>query len=148
MTDVVIMRHGHALSAGEDPERGLSEEGRLESREVAGRLAAAGVRVDQVLHSGKKRARETAEILSEAIGGGANPQRRGGLEPFDFVEGMAMELGGVSAATAVVGHLPHLDRLLARLLRRSDAPTLGTSYAAHLRRSGASWELIALYRPG
>jgi len=148
MIDFIIMRHGMALPADEDSERGLSEEGRSDSRRVAGRLAAAGVRVERVVHSGKKRARETAEIVGAKIAPGVSIERIRGLEPHDRVDEIASELEGGLVGTAVIGHLPHLDHLLARLLRGSAPPTLGTSCAAHLRRSGSSWKLADVHRPG
>ena len=59
-TTLHLVRHGEAASAdGDDP--GLSEHGRRQAEAVATRLAHSGV--DALLHSPKRRARETAEII-------------------------------------------------------------------------------------
>ncbi|MFH1279146.1 MAG: histidine phosphatase family protein [Candidatus Eisenbacteria bacterium] len=147
MTTVVLMRHGHALPSEADPERGLSERGRREAGAVADRLAADGVRVELVFHSGKKRAFETAGVLSRTIASGVPPLRRTGLEPHDDVSDIAGDLASTDVDTAVVGHIPHLEYLLARLLRRRPVQTFGTGNAARLRREGSVWTLAGFYAP-
>lgn len=147
MPDVVIMRHGHAMPTEADPDRGLSETGRYDSIYVADQLAAAGVRVRKILHSGKKRAAETAAILTERVGPGAPVEARGGLGPNDEVEAIAAELEAETESVAVVGHLPHLEILLVRLLGKGSAVSLGTSCAVHLKRDGTSWTAIGRYAP-
>lgn len=148
MTTVILMRHGHALPPEEDPERGLSERGKREAESVADRLAAEGARVEIVYHSGKKRALETARILSARIAAGAPPLRRNGLEPHDEASDVAADLASTEMGTAVVGHLPHLEHLLARLLGRRAVPSFGTANAVLLRREGSGWTLAAFFVPG
>jgi len=145
--EIIIMRHGHALSADEDPERGLSPAGRSDTARVARFLAEAGVAVDRIQHSGKKRAAETAEILREKISGKPVVERRRGLSPTDSVEEIASELESLEENVALVGHLPHLNLLLVKLLDSPGAPEFGTSTAVHLRRKSSGWELVALYQP-
>jgi len=62
---VYLVRHGKAKSKEEDPERHLTERGAEEVRRVARFLAAAGIQVSKILHSGKTRARQTAEISNQ-----------------------------------------------------------------------------------
>ena len=65
---LILTRHGrynaHAIS---DESRVLTESGRNEIRNVARHLFDKGVQVKQILHSGKKRAEQTAEILAESL---------------------------------------------------------------------------------
>jgi phosphohistidine phosphatase len=147
MAEVVIMRHGHAMPTETDPDRGLSETGRYDSIYVADQLAAEGVRVQRILHSGKKRAAETAEILTERVGRGASVEKRSGLDPNDTTEAIAAELAAAPDNIAIVGHLPHLEILLVRLLGKERAPRLGTSSAVHIARDGESWTLVGRYAP-
>ena len=53
-----LTQHGLAVAKDVDPERPLSEQGRRDVRRLVDFLADAGVRVKQVLHSGKTRAEQ------------------------------------------------------------------------------------------
>ena len=147
MMDVILMRHGHALSPEFDPERGLSEDGRIESERVAARIASDGIRVDRIVHSVKKRAEETARILQKEIAPGLKIERRKGLAPNDSIGDIALEIEKTDLSVAIVGHLPHLPALLAALLDWKDAPLIGTSCAVHLRKSDNIWSVVSAYSP-
>ncbi len=113
---IYLMQHGEALSAEEDPERPLSMEGRRNVTAVADRAATCGVRIEHVVHSGKLRAEQTATILADGIGC-PDVHRRAGLAPNDPVEPIAAWLAEEApSSVAVVGHLPHLDRLASLLV--------------------------------
>jgi len=68
MASLYLAQHGKSFSEAEDPERRLTPEGVAETERGAGLLAAVGVKVAEVLHSGKARARQTAEIFSRRLG--------------------------------------------------------------------------------
>ena len=80
-----LVRHGDATTKAENPERPLTKLGRDDASRLAAYLAKQGVTVVQIRHSGKTRARETAEI----IGGELNPEdgvvQVPGLKPNDDV---------------------------------------------------------------
>ncbi len=147
MPTILLMRHGHALDPAIDPGQGLSEKGRSDAAGVADRLAAAGVAVDLVHHSGKKRASETAAIIACRIGRDISITRKAGLEPDDDVEGIARGLEKADLSVAVVGHLPFMQILLARLAGNAGNRLIGTATAIHLERSGADWSLVSRYDP-
>jgi len=147
MPDFIVMRHGEAEPPGVDPERGLTGDGRADAVSAAERIAADGVRVDRTVHSGKKRAAETASILHGRIGTAGEPEVLAGLHPGDAVENAALEMEKSQVGMAVVGHLPHLGRLVARLLGDGGEPILRTAEAIHLRRTGAGWEWVRAYPP-
>ena len=114
--DLYLMQHGVAVPEEEDPERPLSEAGQEGVQKVVERARAAGVRIDLCLHSGKRRAEQTA--LALAIGLDIPQVRlRDGLNPSDevgpFAQGLQDEVAG---SIAVVGHLPFLDRLASLLV--------------------------------
>lgn len=119
--DLFLMRHGEAKPAEEDPERPLSDQGRLTVERVAWRAAEAGVEVDAIFHSGILRARQSAEILARHLHAADRLSARAGLEPLDPVGPIAAWIGEEAASIprariALVGHLPSLGRLLSRLV--------------------------------
>jgi phosphohistidine phosphatase SixA len=59
-----LVQHGDAVPERLDPERPLSASGRREVQAVARLLADTGVRAAHVVHSGKLRAQQTAELLA------------------------------------------------------------------------------------
>lgn len=114
--DLYLVQHGEARRESEDPERPLTDRGRAEAERVARAATRAGLRVDRIVHSGKLRARQTAEILASAL---EPPQGLGelnGLAPSDD-PGAARAFAESAAGTLMlVGHLPHLSRLSSLLL--------------------------------
>jgi phosphohistidine phosphatase len=114
--DLLLMQHGEALHKQEDPARPLSERGRRDVERVARAAARLGLRVPCVRHSGKLRAQQTAEILAGQLDPAPALERVAGLAPNDDP---ALALGALATApagTLVVGHLPHLSRLLSLLV--------------------------------
>jgi phosphohistidine phosphatase len=124
---LIIVRHAIAVARGTpgiaDADRALTPRGIQRFRSAARGLARALPRPDVVLTSPWKRARETAEILSQAWGGPEpkdTPTLAGGS-----VEALGRALHRYRSATvAVVGHEPWLSELLARLLGCSKAERL------------------------
>jgi phosphohistidine phosphatase len=58
-----LAQHGDSLPEQVNPERPLSERGREDVRRLAEFLGGTGIQVRRVYHSGKLRARQTAELL-------------------------------------------------------------------------------------
>jgi phosphohistidine phosphatase len=117
-----LVQHGDALAKEVDPDRPLSERGRSDAVRMADLLTRAGVRVARVAHSGKTRARETAEILAGAVAESGDAESRGGLDPMDPTEPVAEEAASWSRDTMLVGHLPFMGRLVSRLLSQGERP--------------------------
>src|SRR2546430_12065596 len=78
---VYLVQHGKAKSAEEDPNRGLSDEGRMEVMRVAEFLAELRITVSLVQHSGKSRAEETAHLLVNSIRCTSGPCHSQGMDP-------------------------------------------------------------------
>ncbi len=148
---IYLAQHGLAVAKEVDPERPLSAQGREDVRRLAGFLGGAGVRVGQVLHSGKARAQQTAALLAEALLPNGQAQGRDGLNPNDPVEPLAREIGAWTTDTLLVGHLPFIGRL-ASLLLVSDPETQVLAFQpgtmACLERDPAGqWILAWMVRP-
>jgi phosphohistidine phosphatase len=77
--------------------------------------------VDDIFHSGKTRARETAEIMISKLIPGKEPVKKNGLAPLDDVNTIAKEIKQGQKDLMIVGHLPHLARLTSFLITGSDS---------------------------
>jgi len=111
-----LMQHGEAVWEEHDPTRPLTEKGRADvQRVVRYAVAHAGVRVDRIVHSGKLRARQTAEIWREHLPAAAITDANG-LDPAASPDIWAERLVGETRDLVIVGHRPHLARLAGRLL--------------------------------
>jgi phosphohistidine phosphatase len=113
---VYLVQHGLATREEDDPERPLTAEGRAEVERVARAAAAAGVRPDSILHSGKNRARQTAEIFAAHAKPAQGVRAVEGLGPRDDPQRAKERLERADAPLLLVGHLPHLGRLAGLLL--------------------------------
>lgn len=111
-----LVQHGEAKRETEDPQRGLTEEGRRRVEQMAEYLQTLRVFVDRIEHSDKLRARQTAEILAARVRPPEGTDQVGGMAPNDDVEPMRARLQMEPKNVMLVGHLPYLSRLVARLL--------------------------------
>ena len=114
-----LVQHGKAKPAEEDPNRGLSDEGREEVTRIAEFLRGMRITISLVQHSGKLRAEETAHILASSIRCTAGPSHADGLNPSDDPADTANFLKVYTDDILIVGHLPHLERLASLLLSGS-----------------------------
>jgi phosphohistidine phosphatase len=154
--ELYLVQHGPAKSETEDPERPLTDEGRRLVEHVAAFLAPLRLRIERIEHSGKQRARQTAELLAQALHPPAGISEVTGLAPNDDVGMMMARLAGETANLMLVGHLPHLSRLVSRLLGLpADRPAVQFQMGGVVRadRSDAGewvirWMLIPDLLPG
>ena len=110
-----LVQHGKSLPADIDPERGLSPEGISEVERIAGAAKGYRILVSGIEHSGKRRARQTADILASALNPENGVRERSGLSPLDDVAPLAREVNG-EADLMLVGHLPFMERLASYLI--------------------------------
>ena len=111
-----LVQHGAAKSEAEDPQRGLTEEGQRTVERLAEFLLPFQLSLERIEHSEKLRARQTAEILAARLRPAAGMKQIAGMTPNDDVEPMLARLEKESKNVLLVGHLPYLSRLVARLL--------------------------------
>lgn len=109
-----------------DPSRPLSEEGVSEVSKVAGFLKTSGVQIDRIWHSGKTRARETAEHIGGIVASMVPTEEMPGLKPNDPVKPVREAIRrfsneGVSQNLMIAGHLPSVQRLVSLLLTGSES---------------------------
>ena len=114
--DFFLVRHGEAKPEYEDPKRPLSDRGRRDVERMARALSEKRVPVAAIVHSGKLRARQTAEIMARILSPGRRVRTITGLAPEDDPALAKAELEAADAPVMLVGHLPHLGRLAALLV--------------------------------
>jgi phosphohistidine phosphatase len=114
--NLYLMQHGEAKAETEDPSRPLTDRGRLEVERVARYAARLQLGIALVEHSGKLRARQTAEIVAARLTPRPRVEERPGLAPNDDPAGLARALREASEPRLLVGHLPHLARLASLLV--------------------------------
>jgi phosphohistidine phosphatase len=136
-----LVQHGQAKTENEDPERPLTDQGVDEVAHVARHaVGQLGVRPARVVHSGKTRARQTAEIWSGLLNG--EVEQADGLAPNDDPTTWMERLEAENDDLMLVGHLPHLARLTGLLLTGdSDRAVIRFRQGGlvGLERSGTSW---------
>ena len=118
---IYLVQHGQAKPKERDPDRPLTPEGARGVRNVCDFLEPVGLCVRAIWHSGRTRAAQTAEILSEAVAAEEGLRLREGLAPSDPVGPVARKLLKMTDDLAIVGHMPFLARLASLLLVGDEA---------------------------
>ena len=142
--DLYLVRHGKAESEVKDPRRPLSPQGREEIARVARAAVKKGMSATRILHSDKLRAKETAEILAGTVHPAEGVCEINGLAPEDDPVLIKNEAEIEGEPLILVGHLPHLERLLSLLVdRNGDAQTVSflTGTVVCLRQENAKWKV-------
>jgi phosphohistidine phosphatase len=111
-----LVQHGDAKREEEDPSRPLSYKGIEDVKKVASFISRLDITVEEVLHSSKLRAKQTAEILSDSLLITKGISETKGLAPLDEPNIWAEKLKTKTHSLMLVGHLPHLGKLSSFLL--------------------------------
>ena len=150
--EVYLIQHAESKSKEEDPERPLTDEGLRNIKRVASYSRAhLNINVRQILHSGKFRAKQTAEILA----GHLNPPE--GIKATDELDPMAdpaiwaKRIAEIKDNIMLVGHLPHLGRLVGLLLcGNEDMNVIAFQNACIvnlIRDAKSNWKLLWVIAP-
>ena len=113
-----LVQHGKSLPKDKDPSKGLSDEGTTETNRIADVAKGYGIHVAGITHSGKTRARQTAEIFASALNPKGGIQESSGLNPLDDVTDYAKAIDSTENRM-LVGHLPFMERMTAYLITGS-----------------------------
>ena len=110
-----LVQHGVSESKENDPEKGLSSAGKAETERIGQVAAGYGIEAKRVVHSGKKRAEQTAIILHDLLSVHTPLEMMTGINPMDDVRKCAENIDP-HAKLMMVSHLPFLQRLVSFLI--------------------------------
>ncbi len=113
-----LVQHGKSLSKDIDPDPGLSAAGISEVEGIAEVAQGYGVSVSRIIHSSKKRARQTAESFASFLKPESGVQEESGLKPLDDVTVWAEKIIA-GDNMMIVGHLPFMEKLTSLLITGS-----------------------------
>ena len=140
-----LVHHADAVGPDVDSMRPLSGRGRAAAARLAEAAARQGTRPDVVWHSGKLRARQTAELFWQACNPLAAFVAMRGLQPDDPPAWTRDRVAGETRSILLVGHMPHLPRLLS-VLRGDDPAGAPSGFPLHgciaLEPDGELWKEI------
>ena len=114
-----LVHHADAVDGLVDPQRPLSERGHAHAEALAARVAGRNAKPSVIWHSGKLRARQTAEYFWRACNPLATFAAVHGLQPDDPPRWILDVVDSDPRDIMLVGHMPHLPRLLDELSRGS-----------------------------
>lgn len=140
-----LVQHGASKSEAEDPQRGLTADGRRVVEAVARHLTNMDVSVVRIEHSDKLRARQTAEVIGEQLRPVEGIKQILDMGPNDDIHPLRDRLQTEIRNVMLVGHLPHLSRLCSALLEMNPDRTVvdfrmgGT--VALARKENGEWRL-------
>ena len=146
-----LVQHGKACSKEVDPERSLTDEGKRDIDRLAAFLKQAGIQVGRVIHSGKLRAKQTAEQLANAIALGVELETSGLINPNDNPKAFDWQSESWNRDALIVGHLPFMAKLVSHLLIE-DENRLITAYQPGSvvcleHNNDAHWQINWMIRP-
>ncbi|MEO8259024.1 MAG: histidine phosphatase family protein [Acidobacteriota bacterium] len=111
-----LVHHADAVGPEVDSRRPLSALGERQATQAAAATAARGARPAVVWHSGKLRARQTAQAFWRACNALAEFKATADLQPDDPPSRIRDRLRGETHDVLLAGHFHHLPRLLSLLL--------------------------------
>ena len=141
-----LVHHGDAVGPEVDPQRPLSSVGRAFVDLLAGKAASLGAKPQVVWHSGKLRAKQTAEAFWRACNPLAELSATRDLQPDDPAHWICDRLRGETRDIMLAGHFPHLTRLLTLLTTSEHLPSvdfpLHGVVALETEDDGETWKEI------
>ena len=116
-----LVHHGDAVGPDVDPRRPLSPDGRAAVERLAAEAAARGAQPAVVWHSGKLRAKQTAEAFWRSCNALAEFSATRDLQPDDPPRWLRDRLRAETRDILLAGHFPYLPKLLALLVTGGEA---------------------------
>lgn len=111
-----LVQHGQQKPKSQDPQEPLSDKGIEDVSKVAKFAQKAGITVDEIFHSIKTRAKETAEIYAKYLHANHEIEEKDGLKPMDDITFWLDTFEYYTGNLMLVGHLPFMEKLTSFLL--------------------------------
>jgi phosphohistidine phosphatase len=122
-----LVQHGEAENKDTNSERPLTEKGHNDIRKLSQFLNQSDVQLGQVIHSGKLRAKETAEYFVKMLINPSSLVINDNINPNDSLEPLIEQIKSWNGDTLIVGHLPYLAKLVSYLTTNNKS-TLTVSF--------------------
>ena len=150
-----LMRHGEAAFKEDDPAQGLTPEGKRAIEQLAKKLAHNSSRspteqkigFEQVFHSEKTRAQQTAVIVSSIIAPGVTPLYRENLKPNDDPKDLLPDIETWTQDTLITSHLPFIPSLLSLLTTDQQPVRFDPGTIVCLSKNNSEWHLEWVSKP-
>ncbi len=94
----------------------MTDKGKTEVEAVACYVASSGVKVSRIFHSGRLRAKQTAELFAQHLVTPQGVTEQEGLGPLDAPYQAKQLVLQAEEPIMIIGHLPHLSRLASLLI--------------------------------
>ena len=117
-----LAQHGKCKSGEIDPEKHLTQDGIEETEKVAEILFQNCVYFRKIIHSGKTRAKQTAEIFAKCLEPDGKIEQVQGMNPEDDVIEFSSRLDFHNVL--YVGHLPFMEKMISFLVNGSIEPSI------------------------
>ena len=111
-----LVQHAEAMSKDADLSRSLTEKGIEDVKKVAAFASGLNIEVHQILHSGKMRALQTAQLIADYLPPDMGVIGADGLLPMDDPAIWMERLPGMKDNVMLVGHLPYMAKLASLIL--------------------------------
>ena len=125
--EIYLMQHGSALSKEQDPEEGLSPDGKARIHASGKALKRMGVSFDDILSSPKKRSKLTASIVAEEVGLPSDriiqTEKVKALTPPEETLAILAEYSS-KQRILIAGHLPSVAEVASLLLTKGPKVTI------------------------
>ena len=119
--NLYLVQHAKATPKEIDPERSLTQEGLNDINKITAFIEPLELSIENLWHSGKKRAQQTTEILAGVINVKNEISVQNGLAPNDDVNVIKEKIISDGQDLMIVGHLPSLSKLTSLLLTGSES---------------------------
>lgn len=143
-----LVHHADAVGPGVDTRRPLSDLGHAQAAQLAERAAAAGCAPAVIWHSGKLRARQTAEAFYRRCNPFAEFRMVGGLLPDDSTAKIRDLLIGESRDLLLAGHMPNIRQLFRDLVPAAGEFPLHGMVVLETADEGRTWTETWRLSPG
>jgi len=111
-----LVQHGEAKRKEEDPSRPLTNKGIKDAEKVAKYISKLRIKIKKIFHSGKLRAKQTAEIYAKHLKPEEGVSETDGLNPLDEPKIWIEKIKTIDEDIMLTGHLPHLSKLASALI--------------------------------
>ena len=119
---IYLVQHGKCNPEETDSGRKLSKQGADDVTRIASVAKGYSVQVSKICHSGKERAKMTAEIFGSFLSPPQGIVQISGIDPMDDVKIFAQSLDPASNIM-YAGHLPFMQKLASFLVSGNEAIT-------------------------